>query len=206
MTNVKNYLLQNRILLPLLLLSILKIPPWTQSYRFQLPSFIRPVALIKNFNHHHLIIDIDHQPSDYWWDDTNPQLRHSQIGPLLATVTPFPLLELNDPTSASLNNSRLFSCTKEDLTLPSPHFFPPLLVAFFTLLHTSTMLPPLTQAQIRQKCFIYKTTPFSNSNVTAPTVFLKQQRHKKSPTTKRPCSYKWPNEPFYDFRNLTPPL
>ena len=125
MQNVKFYLLQNRILIPILLLSLLTIPPWTQSERFQLPSFIRPVALIKNFNHHHLIIDIDHQPSDYWWDDTNSLQRHSSSETLLSTATPSPLLDSTDPTSAILHKFHLFSQNRENLTLPFYPFFPP---------------------------------------------------------------------------------
>jgi hypothetical protein len=47
------------------------------------------------------------------------------IGTFLATATPSPLLDSTDPTSASLNKFRLFSHTKEALTLPLSPLFPP---------------------------------------------------------------------------------
>jgi hypothetical protein len=207
MQNVKFYLLQNRILIPILLLSMLIIPPWTQPERFQLPSFLRPVALTKNFNHHHLIIDTDHQPSDYWWDDTNSLQRHSPTETLLSTATPSPLLDSTDPTSATLHKLHLFSQTRENLTLPLSPFFPPPLALKLALFHPSTsFLPPLL-VQFRQNSMLHKTPRFSNSNVTVLTVFLKQQLHKNSLITPTFCFFlQWLNNvPPYDFRNSNPP-
>ena len=114
MTNVKNYLLQNRIHIPMLLLSMLIMTPWTQSERIKLPSFIRLVALIKNFHHPHLIPDDDHKPSDYWWDDPKLPLWHSNFTLLFSTATPLFLSNPPTPESTCIKISTCFPSIADD--------------------------------------------------------------------------------------------
>ena len=126
MTNVKNYLFQNRIQILILLLSMLIMTPWTQCNRIEPPSFLRPVALSKNFYQPHLIPDDDHQPSDYWWDDTKLHKLHSNI--TQPSITAIPSLLLDPPTSDStlLHKSPPFSPIIAAIISPlSPHLAPP---------------------------------------------------------------------------------
>ena len=117
MRNVKNYLFQNRVIIPLLLLSMLSLPPWTIYKGPDLPSLLRSVTLTKNLYPQTTVTDTDHQASDYWWDGTVPQHSGQRQETFLSIAALPPPLVSSVPTLISHQKLSLFTPTADHLTL-----------------------------------------------------------------------------------------
>jgi hypothetical protein len=84
---------KNRLILPLLLLSILSLSSATIYYGSNPPYLASSVTLPKNLYQPPTVTDTDHQASDYWWDGTLPPKRDQQQKILLPNaIVTFPWL------------------------------------------------------------------------------------------------------------------
>ena len=117
---------KNRVIIPLLLLSILSLSSATIYYGSNPPYLASSVTLPKNFKHPPTVTDTDHQASDYWWDGTLPPKRDQQQKILLPNaIVTFPLVPTTPPPTTN-NKSIVFSTATKDLEPPlSPNSTPP---------------------------------------------------------------------------------
>ena len=117
---------KNRVILPLLLLSILSLSSATIYYGSNPPYLASSVTLPKNLYQPPTVTDTDHQASDYWWDGTLPPKRDQQQKILLPNaIVTFPLVPTTPPPTTN-NKSIVFSTATKDLEPPlSPNSTPP---------------------------------------------------------------------------------
>ena len=117
---------KNRVIIPLLLLSILSLSSATIYYGSNPPYLVSSVTLPKNLYQPPTVTDTDHQASDYWWDGTLPQKRDQQQKILLPNaIVTSPLVPPTPPPTTN-NKSIVFSKATKDLKPPlSPNSTPP---------------------------------------------------------------------------------
>ena len=116
---------KNRVIIPLLLLSILSLSSATIYNGSNPPYLASSVTLPKNLHQPPTVTDIDHQASDYWWDGTLSQKSDQQQKSLLPNATLTSPLVPPTPTPTTNNKSIIFSTTTEDLDLPLSQNPPP---------------------------------------------------------------------------------
>jgi hypothetical protein len=142
---------KNRVIIPLLLLSILSLSSATIYDGSDPPYLVSSVTQPKNLYQPPTVTDTDHQASDYWWDGTLPQNSDQQQKILVPNATLTSPLVPPTLTPTTNNKSMVFSTTTEDLDLP---------------LSQNSTPPSSTQNQnsLRPNC-VFFTFPGSNSEI-----------------------------------------